>query len=358
MAAMGGLPGPAGVPRVRRSVPGGGESGGRVTMRDVAVVAGVSLKTVSRVVNDEPGVRPEVRERVVNAVASLGFRRNGVARSLRAGQGIGSIGLIVADLMNPFYSAVAKAVEQVANRHNTAVVIGSSGEDAGRERELTMSLVHRPVDGLIVVPVGHDHRYLEPEMRMGMPVVFFDREASQIRADAVVLDNVGGANRAIDHLLRRGHRRIGFVGDLETIRTAAERLEGYRVALAEAGVPYDPELVVMGAHVAEEAEPAAAHLLGLSNPPTAIFAANNRICVGTLRAVRLSGRAVAVIGFDDFELADLLPIPVTVVAYDAGEIGRMAGELLFSRLGGDARPPQKITIPTRLVARGSGELRP
>jgi LacI family transcriptional regulator len=330
----------------------------RLTMKDVAAAADVSLKTVSRVVNDESGVRPEVRDRVIEAINRLGFRRNVVARSLRAGHGISSIALIVADLTNPFYSAVAKAVEQVANRHNAVVVIASSGEDAARERELATELVHRPVDGLLIVPVGADHKYLETEMRMGVQMVFFDRPAGNIEADAVVLDNIGGTRQAILHLIRRGHKRIGFIGDRTSIATASERLEGYRMALADAGLPMDPDLVVMGAHAADEAEIAAAQILGLRHPPTAMFAANNRICIGALRAIRESGRLVAIIGFDDFELADLLPIPVTVVAYDAGEIGRAAGELLFSRLGGDSRPPQKIVIPTRLVVRGSGELKP
>ena len=328
----------------------------RPTMCDVAGRAGVSLKTVSRVVNMEPGVRPAVQQRVEEAVAALGFRRNVVARSLRTGHHIGSIGLVVADLMNPFYSAVAKAVEGVAGRHNAVIIIGSSGEDALRERELVTNLLHRPVDGMIVVPAGHDHRYLESERRMGAQIVFLDRPAGMIDADAVVLDNFGGARRAVDHLIKRGHRRIGFVGDSPAVQTAQERLEGYRSALEEAGIAYDLELVRLGSSAVELAESAAGQLLALDDRVTAIFAANNRNCMGVLRAVRSSRRLVAVVGFDDFELADLLPIPVTVVSYDPGEVGRSAAELLFARLAGDSRPPQRIVIPTRLIQRGSGEV--
>jgi len=338
--------------------PGPAERAPRPTMRDVAEHAGVSLKTVSRVVNMEPGVRPAVQRRVEDSVAALRFRRNLVARSLRTGHHIGSIGLIVADLMNPFYSAVAKAVEEVAGRHNAVVIIGSSGEDALRERELVTNLLHRPVDGMIVVPAGNDHRYLESERRMGARIVFLDRAAGMIDADAVVLDNVGGARRAVNHLIKRGHRRIGFVGDSAAIRTAQERLEGYRGALESAGVSYDSELVRQGSSVVELAESAAGQLLAMNDRVTAIFAANNRNCVGVLRAVRAARRQIAVIGFDDFELADLLPIPVTVVSYDAGEVGRTAAELLFARLAGDSRPPQRIVIPTRLIQRGSGEVAP
>ncbi len=325
-------------------------------MRDVAAAAGVSLKTVSRVVNMEQGVRPETLQRVEEAIVALGFRRNIVAHSLRTGHQIGSIGLLVADLLNPFYSSVAKAVEGVAARHDAVIIIGSSGENPNRERELVLNLLHRPVDGMILVPVGNDHRYLEPERRRGAQIVFLDRSGGNIEADAVVLDNFGGAKRAVDHLIQRGHKRVGFVGDSIAVRTAAERLEGYKAALADAGIPYDPELVRLGSPAVELAETAAQQLLALEDRATAIFAANNRQCVGVLRAIRASQRLVAVVGFDDFELADLLPIPVSVVGFDPAEVGRAAAELLFSRMAGDARPPQRIVIPTRLIQRGSGEV--
>ena len=325
-------------------------------MRDVATAAGVGLKTVSRVVNMEQGVRPEMQRRVEDAIVSLGFRRNVAARSLRTGYHMGSIGLLVADLMNPFYSSVAKAVERVAARHDAVIIIVSSGENATRERELVLNLLHRPVDGMIVVPAGSDHRYLEPERRRGAQIVFLDRSGGNIEADAVVLDNFGGAKLAVDHLIRRGHKRIGFVGDSSTVQTAVERLEGYKAALAAAAIPYDPALVRLGSPAVELAETAARQLLALENRATAIFAANNRQCVGVLRAMRASQRQVALVGFDDFELSDLLPIPVSVGAFDPAELGRAAAELLFSRMAGDARPPQRIVIPTRLIQRGSGEI--
>ena len=323
-------------------------------MRDVAEHAGVSLKTVSRVINLEAGVRPAVQRRVEESVVALGFRRNVAARSLRTGHRIGTIGLVVADLMNPFYSGVARAVEGVADRHNAVIIIGSSVEDPTRERQVVVSLLHRPVDGMIVVPAGGDHCYLESKRRMGAQIVFLDRPAGMIDADAVLLDNVGGARRAVSHLISRGHRRIGFVGDAPGIWTAQERLGGYRSALEAAGIPYVPELVRLGSSAVELAESNAGQLLNLEDPVTAIFAGNNRNCIGVLRAVLASGRAVAVVGFDDFELADLLPIPVTVVSYDPGELGRSAAELLFARLAGDSRPPQRIVIPTHLIQRGSG----
>jgi LacI family transcriptional regulator len=209
---------------------------------------------------------------------------------------------------------------------------------------------------MIVVPAGSDHRYLESERRRGAQIVFLDRSGGHIEADAVVLDNFGGAKLAVDHLIRRGHKRVGFVGDSTTVQTAVERLEGYKAALAAAAIPYDPALVRLGSPAVELAETAARQLLALENRATAIFAANNRQCVGVLRAMRASQRQVALVGFDDFELSDLLPIPVSVVAFDPAELGRAAAELLFSRMAGDTRPPQRIVIPTRLIQRGSGEI--
>lgn len=327
-------------------------------MRDVAELAGVSVKTVSRVFNRAPNVRADVSERVETAVVSLGFRRNIVAKNLRTGVATSSIGLVIADLRNPFYAAIAMGVEAVANRHLATMTIGSSAEDLVRERQLVTELLERHVDGLIVVPTGGDHSYLEPQRRLGVHIVFVDRPATGIDADAVVLDNVGGARRATQHLLGLGHRRIGFVGDSEIVQTAQERLAGYRLALDEAGVPFDPALVRFGSPRSELAEVAARQLLSGDDPPTAIFAENNRNCIGVIRVLRSIERPVGVVGFDDFELADLLATPVTVVGYDPGELGRAGAELLFSRMGGDVRPPQRIVIPTRLIVRGSGELRP
>jgi LacI family transcriptional regulator len=329
----------------------------RPTMHDVADLAGVSLKTVSRVFNHEPNVRPAVRARVESAAISLGFRRNIIAKNLRTGSATSSVGLVIADLLNPFYGAIATAVEAVANRHSATMILGSSAEDVIREQRIVTDLLEGHVDGLIVVPTGGDHSYLEPQRRLGVHVVFVDRPASGIEADAVVLDNVGGARSATLHLLNLGHRRIGFVGDSEILATAQERLAGYRLALDEAGVEFDPALVRFGAPRTELAEIVARQLLASDDPPTAIFAENNRSCIGVIRALSAIGRPVGVVGFDDFELADLLASPVTVVGYDPGELGRAGAELLFARMGGDLRPPQRIVIPTRLVVRGSGELR-
>jgi LacI family transcriptional regulator, galactose operon repressor len=329
----------------------------RPTMRDVAERAGVSLKTVSRVINEEPGVALPTAERVGAAIADLGFQRNDLARSLRQGRSSATIGLVIEDMGNPFYSAIAQAVEAAANDRGRMLITSSCEEDAERERALVQALLRRRVDALLLVPASNDHTYLAGD---GTPVVFVDRPAGGIEADTVLLDNHGGARSAIEHLLANGHRRIACVADPDTLYTAGERLRGYRDALRDAGVEPDPALIRLGSRDAAEAEQVVRELLALApdRRPTAIFSGNNRHTVGALRALRGLEHEVALVGFDDFELADLLAMPTTVVRHDSQELGRHAAALAFERLDGRDGPPRRVVVPTELVTRGSGEVPP
>ena len=324
-------------------------------MHDVAREAQVSLKTVSRVVNDEPGVRPDTAERVRLAVDRLGFRPNALASALRR-QRSGTIGLIIEDVSNPFYSAITRAVEDDARGRGLLVMAGSSDEDAARERQLVLALCDRRVDGLLVVPASRDHRYLLGELQAGLPAVFIDRPAGCIDVDCVLIDNIGGARTAAEHLLAQGHRRIAMVGDPETVYTSTERLRGLREALVGAGIELDQRHVRLGSHTVEQAEAVVRDLLGSAEPPTAIFCGNNRNTVGAVRALAGARRPPALVGFDDFELADLLAVPVTVVAYDPAELGRRAAALLAARVAGDHGPARTLVVETTLVPRGSGEV--
>jgi LacI family transcriptional regulator len=324
----------------------------RPTMTDVAAAAGVSLKTVSRVVNGEPGVTPATAARVRAAIELLGFRRNDVARALRRGQRFRMLGLVIEDVANPFYSAIARGAEEVTRERGLLLITGSSDEDPERERELARLFCERRVDGLLIVPAGDDHRYLLPEVRLGMHAVFIDRPPGNIESDVVLLDNVGGARAAAEHLLGRGHRRIAMVVDHMSIYTQRERWRGFCDALAAAGEPLDDALVRFGAHDAATAEQATAELLSLMRPPTALFAANNRIATGVLRALAAHGADLEVVGFDDLELAELLARPLTTVSYDPADLGRTAAGLLVERLEGDGRPAQRVILPTTLVVRG------
>jgi LacI family transcriptional regulator len=332
----------------------------RPTMREVAALAGVSLKTVSRVINAEPSVAPDLVARVNRAAAALDYRPNLTARSLRSSDGrTRTIGLVLEDVANPFSSALHRAVEDLARARGIAVFAGSVDEDPDRERALTSALISRRVDGLIIMPTGDDQGYLANEQRAGLNLVFVDRPPRLLRADTVLSDNAGGARSAVAHLLAHGHTRIAFVGDLEEIPTATDRFAGYRQALTEAGIALERELVVFGIRGPGAAETAVGRLLD-GPRPTALFTAQNLITIGAVRGLRNLGlrHRVAVVGFDDFALSDLLEPPVTIVAQDPVAIGAAACQRLFERMDGDGGPPQSVIIPTRLVARGSGEIRP
>jgi LacI family transcriptional regulator len=326
-------------------------------MRDVAERAGVSLKTVSRVINAEAGVAPATAERVGEAIAALGFQRNDLARSLRRGLSSSTLGLVIEDVANPFYSTVAQGVESVARERGFLLITASAREDAERERELVSALVGRRVDALLIVPAGPEQSYLQT-IPGRTTFVFIDRPPGDFDADAVLLDDRGGARAGVEHLLAHGHRRIACVTDPEDVYTARERLAGYRAALAAAGIEPDPALVRPGSRDAAHAESIVAELLALPEDrrPTALFTANNRKTIGALHALAGRDDDVALVGFDDFELADLLGI--TVVRAEPARLGARAAELAFARLDGDELPVQRATVPTELVVRGSGERRP
>lgn len=329
--------------------------GSRPTMKDVAARAGVGLKTVSRVVNGEPGVTADTERRVQEAIEALGFRRNDSARVLRKGR-TASIGLVLEDLANPFYGPLSRAVEEVARAHGALLINGSSAEDPGREQELVLAFCARRVDGLIVIPAGTDHRYLEPELRAGVATVFVDRPAGRIEVDTVLTDSFGGARAGVAHLIAHGHRRIGFIGDQPRIHTAVERLRGYRAAMADAGLAVADGWVSLGSTEPGRVREALAAMLAGPDPVTALFAGNNRVTVTAVRELAGRSRPVALVSFDDIELADLLGI--TVVAQDSAALGRTAAERLFRRLDGSGEPPARLELPTRLIPRGSGELPP
>src|SRR4029453_11669930 len=214
-------------------------------MWDVARPRGGSLKTVSRVVNDEAGVGTATAARVRRAIDSLGYRPNDMARNLRR-QRSSSIGLIIEDIRNPFYSAIARAVEEVAQASKHLVIVGSSNEDPVAERRLVGTLLERRNGVLLLVPAGSDPAYLDGELGFGLPVVFIDRPPGNIEADTILIDNAGGARMGGGHLVGQGHGRSGVVGDPLTIYTIAERVAGFRKALAEAGAPLDETLLRLG----------------------------------------------------------------------------------------------------------------
>jgi LacI family transcriptional regulator len=313
--------------------------------------------TVSRVVNGQPDVLPETAARVERAIRQLGYQRNDMARQLRRqGQLTLTIGLLVDDLANPFFATLARAVEDAARLRHYVVLIGSSNDSLQREREVIAAFGARQVDGLIVVPVSGSHRFLADQMARGTKVVCVDRPVASLKADTVLVDNRAAARGAVRHMLDRGHRRIGYLGDREDIWAIRERYAGYGAALAEYGLEPDPQMVKHGLRSRAAAAEATAVLMNLQDAPTALFTSNDLMTMGAIDT-GLAAK-IALVGFDDFALADKLSPPVTVVAQDPSAIGAAAAQLLFDRIGGDSSPPRELILVTRLIPRGSGEIPP
>jgi LacI family transcriptional regulator, galactose operon repressor len=333
----------------------------RATIRDVAALAGVGIKTVSRVINDEANVSPSTRERVRRAVRTLNFQPNLGAGSLRRSDGKShTLGLLLDSVDNPFSAAVNRAVERVAIARNTAVFAASSEDDQERERALVAAFTRRRVDGLILTMIGADHSYLEAEREQGTPIIFVDRPPIGLLADAVLTDNFEAAFSATQHLIRHGHHRMAHLGDELTIATARERRRGFREALKSAGLPRAESQHTDNLRSAAEAFAAVQRLMRSPRAPTALFTSQNLVTVGAIRALHQLGlqHRVAMVGFDDLILADVLKPGITVIAQDPARIGTIAAERLFRRLDGDTSPEQTIIVPSRLIARGSGEIPP
>ncbi len=332
---------------------------GRATMQEVAAHAGVSLKSVSRVVNGEAGVSESLAARVQASLDALGYRHNLAASNLRRGHRTASIAMLVQDLSNGFCSETLRAVEDRARERGVVVMTASIDEDHERERELVQGLVARRIDGLILMPSTRDLSWLDADRASGLVVVTVDRVPDHPATDGVVVDNRSAAKRAVSHLLAHGHRRIGFLGDLPHITTAVGRRDGYRDALQSAGVRPVQALERLGLRSRDDARSAALAMLALPAPPTALFAARNVICEGALMALQQLGLSseVALIGFDEVAVAEMVEPQISVVRQDTYEVGTRAIDLLLARLDGDDSPVRVEVVPSTLVARGSGEIR-
>ncbi|HEY9323324.1 MAG TPA: LacI family DNA-binding transcriptional regulator [Agromyces sp.] len=342
------------------------EAGGgarQPTIKEVAAFAGVSPMTVSRTLAGGSGVRPDVQKRVRAAVRELGYHRNENARSLRPGQSSGLIGVAITNLGNPYYGNFALGVEEVAAESGRRIVLGNTGEDPERERQLIADLIGRQVEGLVLVPSGGASDHLQAAQLGDVPLVLASRRVDGLDVDTVLLDDVGGAQRGTATLLDAGHTRIGFLGNVRSVFTGQRRYEGFVRALAERGIRPDDALVQRAQQDVDSASVAMRHLLDLPVPPTAVFTANNRNTVGALREVgrRLrSGADVtampAIVGFDDFELAELMPVPVTVIGHDPRQLGREAARLVLSRLdpAGRRAPARLVEMPVTVATGAEG----
>lgn len=331
-------------------------------MNDVAALAGVSLKSVSRVVNGEQGVSSALAERVNLAAAELGYRPNMTARSLRSlDQLTNTVGLVVQDVSNEFFGAIHRGVEDRARESGAVVVAISVDRDFAREEAAMGSLVTRRVDGVILSPTAQSQQYLTEEISQGLPVVCIDRRAQGISVDTVVTDNSEGAQSAVEHLIGLGHRRIAFLGGQRGLTTSEERYAGYKAALVRNGLPLDPRLEFIDIADSQVAERAMMELFTderRDGAPTAVFTGQNRITMGVIRALKELGMhdKVALIGFDDFSLADLFEPSIAVVAQDPRHMGYLACDLLFNRLASPQIPAREHVVPTTLRLRSSGNI--
>jgi LacI family transcriptional regulator len=320
----------------------------RPTMKDVATRAGVALKTVSRVVNGEPGVTPATATRVLHAIEDLGFRRNESARLLRTGR-TSALGFIGDDLADPDTAALCRGIEDVARDHGMLLFTGSTDCDSAREQRLAESLTARRVDGLIIKPSPGDHSYLEAEIEAGTVAVFVLRPPDGIEADTVLADEKGGARTAVAHLIAHGHRRIGLVcGDIGHYRTR-QILQGYAEAMSDADLVIEDSWTTLTPQRLPD------------TPVTAVLCGGRGHTTAVLHALDIAGLSeqMAVVGFGDFGLADYVRPGLTAVSYDAAAIGQIAAEMLFSRIDGETgedSPARRVDVPMRLVSRGSGEI--
>lgn len=330
----------------------------------VAARAGVSTTTVSHALTGRRPVAAATRARVMAAVEELDYRPNHLARSL-ATQRTHTAVLVLPDIANPFYPALARAAQDLLRREGYHTIIGNTDGVPDEERAFLADAVDRRADGIVFVPLSAQWAALQPVVRAEVPLVVLTADADGPgapgrlpRTDIVHSDDQHGMAEAVRHLLSEGHRRIGFINGVSASGPAPRRLAGYRLALDEAGIPPDPELVVVTSFSRTGGLEGATALLALPEPPTAVVCANDLIAIGVLDVARSTGRRVpedlAVTGFDDIEAAALVSPPLTTVLNPAAELGHACARLLLDRMTGEYDSvPRRIVIANTLVRRAS-----
>lgn len=329
----------------------------RATIRDVAKTAGVSLSTVSRVLHRHPAVNSDIQQRVLRAIDELDYQPNRSAQRLRSKMG-SVIGLIISDIENPFFTSIVRGVEDVAYANQMTVVLCNTDEDPAKQERYIGVMQEEGVAGLIIAPAHSDsYESLLPLRELGIPTVLLDRDIGDEKSDAVCVDNVAGAYSATHHLITAHHKRIAIVNGDTHIKTFADRYQGYRRALIDANIKINKNYVVEVPPKIERSLQATLDLLQLKPRPDAIFAGNNLITIGVLKAIKqlkLSiPEEIALVGFDDMPWSSELCPPITSVAQPTYELGQEAARLLIRRLRDNDGFHQTITLHTRLIVRES-----
>ena len=328
------------------------------SLKDVALKAGVSTATVSRVINGDSKVVLETKHKVQKAIKELNYTPSRVAQRLRSkGKESKLIGLVLPDIENPFYVDMVKGIELVAYNHGYSVIIGNFSQNKARSEMYIDILKAEGVNGFIVAPVTNDDQKVKELIKSGYQVTCVDRDIEGVEVDVVKVNNEEAAYEAVRHLINLGHRRIGHVGGQWDIPTSKARLAGYRRALEESSLPVDPGLIINKSSSFQSGVESASILLDLPQPPTAIFAGNNLLTLGALRAIHARNmnipKDISIIGFDDMYWSESLNPPLTAVRQDGFEIGRRATELLLSRMVDPDRPCIKVTLDAKLKVRKS-----
>ena len=322
------------------------------TLADVAARAGVSPKTVSRALNNEGNVRPDKVAKVLAAATELGFKPNQFARLLRTRGTTSMFGVVTADVGDPFWSGVLRGVEAAIAGPDRFILSASVRDRDDHESDIVSAMIERRVMALLLVPTTDDQSHLAAVTAAGTPVVCLDRPAHGADVDAVVADDVGGAERGVRLLLDHGHRRIAFLAT-PSIYTTGQRLIGYRRALVAAGLSVDERLVAAATPTADQVEPVIRAMLALDEPPTAVFSANVAVSVGVLSQLRVLRWSPAIVAFSDFDAARIADPMITVVHNDPVELGRRAAELALGRLDGYTGPPRMVRLDSPLLLRES-----
>jgi LacI family transcriptional regulator len=327
------------------------------TIKDVAEAAGVSIATVSRVLNQNGYVSPELNQRVQDAIAALGYQRNALARNLRRSESL-TLGILVPDSNNSFFSEIAKGVEETCFAKGYTVVLCNTDENPDKATSYLSNLYQHRVAGFIVVSLGDFKPRLQKLIEDGYPIVIVDRPVTDLKADSVISDNFSGARLAMQHLIQLGHRRIAYVVGNMHLETIKARWAGVMSTLEEYGVPLDPSLVYEhGDYTPKSGYAAAEALLKRADPPTAIFAFNDLMAFGVLSYAQMNGihipSKVSVVGFDDVTLAAYSAPSLTTVAQPKYALGQKVAEILLDRIHGDTSPPIKLVLPTELIVRCS-----
>jgi len=326
------------------------------TIRKVADLAGVSIATVSHVINDTRAVSAPLTARVLNAMEQLDYHPDIIARSLRRRETL-TLGLIVPSIEIPFFARVAASIEAAANDAGYSVILCNTGWSLSREVHYLNNLLARRVDGLLCISLAMSAEHIAPVLRRRTPVVVFERTMPGVEVDAVEIDNAQGAYDATAHLLDLGHRRVGCITGLPNSNLNEERILGYRRALAERGIPFDPTLLHTGDYTAAAGVRQAVELLQLPEPPTAIFAFNDLMAMGVMQAMHARGLRIptdmAVIGFDGLALTAHCCPPLSTVEQPVAAMSVAAIAMLLDRIKGGASPARVQTFAAKLVTRAS-----